>query len=260
MNQFQSILVDVADYIATITINRADALNALSVDVLNELHEAFSILDNDQSTGIIVITGTGEKAFIAGADIKYMQMLGKEGALDFGKLGQTLTVKIENSSKPVIAAVNGYALGGGCELSLACHLRFASENAIFGQPEAKLGLIPGWGGTQRLPQIVGKGLATELIIGGHNIGAQEAFRIGLVNKVVPQQELLTSAKNFAGLILKNSPNAIAESLRCINISVEKTISEGLSNELDSFSDLFENNETREGLTAFVEKRPPKFRD
>ena len=260
MNQFQSILVDVADYIATITINRADALNALSVDVLNELHEAFSILDNDQSTGIIVITGTGEKAFIAGADIKYMQMLGKEGALDFGKLGQTLTVKIENSSKPVIAAVNGYALGGGCELSLACHLRFASENAIFGQPEVKLGLIPGWGGTQRLPQIVGKGLATELIIGGHNIGAQEAFRIGLVNKVVPQQELLTTVTKFAGLILKNSPNAVAESLRCINDSVGKTISEGLSNELESFSNLFENDETREGITAFVEKRPPIFRD
>lgn len=260
MNQFKSIHIEVADYIATITINRPDALNALSVGVLNDLHEAFSILKNDQSTGAIIITGAGDKAFIAGADIKYMQTLGKEGALEFGKLGQTLTVKIENSSKPVIAAVNGYALGGGCELSLACHIRIASENAIFGQPEVKLGLIPGWGGTQRLPRIVGKGRATELIIGGHNIDVQEAYRIGLVNKVVPQQELLNSAKNFAGLILKNSPNAVAESLRCINISAEKTISEGLSNELDSFSDLFENNETREGLTAFVEKRPPKFRD
>ena len=260
MNRFQSILVEVADYIAIITINRPDAFNALSVDILNELHEAFSMLKDDQSTGVIIITGAGEKAFIAGADIKYMQKLDKEGALEFGKLGQTLTVTIESSSKPVIAAVNGYALGGGCELSLACHVRIASEDAIFGQPEVKLGLIPGWGGTQRLPRIVGKGLATELIIGGHNIDVQEAFRIGLVNKVVPQHDLLTMAKDFAGLILKNSPNAVAESLRCINDSVEKTLREGLSNELDSFSNLFENNETREGLTAFVEKRPPKFRD
>jgi enoyl-CoA hydratase len=260
MNQFQSILVEVADYIAIITINRPDALNALSVDVLNELYEAFTILKNDQSTGVIIITGAGEKAFIAGADIKYMQKLDKEGALEFGKLGQTLTVKIESSSKPVIAAVNGYALGGGCELSLACHVRIASENAIFGQPEVKLGLIPGWGGTQRLPRIVGKGLATELIISGHNIDVQEAFRIGLVNKVVPPHDLLTTAKDFAALILKNSPNAVAESLRCINDAVGKTITEGLSNELESFSNLFENNETREGLTAFVEKRPPKFRD
>ena len=260
MNRFQSILVEVADYIAIITINRPDALNALSVDVLNELHKAFTILKNDQSTGVIIITGAGEKAFIAGADIKYIQKLDKEGALEFGKLGQTLTVKIESSSKPVIAAVNGYALGGGCELSLACHVRIASENAIFGQPEVKLGLMPGWGGTQRLPRIVGKGLATELIISGHNIDVQEAFRIGLVNKVVQPHDLLTTAKDFAGLILKNSPNAVAESLRCINDSVGKTITEGLSNELESFSNLFENNETREGLTAFVEKRPPKFRD
>ena len=260
MNRFQSILVEVADYIAIITINRPDALNALSVDVLNELHEGFSILKNDQRTGVIIITGAGEKAFIAGADIKYMQKLDRDGALEFGKLGQTLMVKIENSSKPVIAAVNGYALGGGCELSLACHVRIASEDAIFGQPEVKLGLIPGWGGTQRLPRIVGKGLATELIISGHNIDAREAFRIGLLNKVVPQHKLLTTVKNCAGIILKNSPHAVAESLRCINDSVGKTMGEGLSNELESFSNLFGNSETKEGLSAFIEKRPPKFRE
>ena len=260
MSRPQFIFIEIVDYIATITINRPDALNALNVDVLNELHDAFATLENDQNTGIIILTGAGEKAFIAGADIKYMQKLDKQGALEFGKLGQTLTVKIENSCKPVIAAVNGLALGGGCELCLACHFRIASENAIFGQPEVKLGLIPGWGGTQRLPRIVGKGLATEIIISGHNIDAREAFRIGLLNKVVPQHELLTTVKDCAGLILKNSPHAVAESLRCINDSVGKTMGEGLSNELESFSNLFGNSETKEGLSAFIEKRPPKFRE
>ena len=260
MSNYRFIKAEVENYIAVVTVNRPDALNSLSVDVLNELHEAFKTLIDDSNTGVIILTGAGKKAFIAGADIKYMQNLDKDGALEFGKLGQSLTVKIENSSKPVIAAVNGYALGGGCELSTACHLRIASENAIFGLPEVKLGLIPGWGGTQRLPRIVGKGLATELIIGGRTINAQEAFRIGLVNKVVPQFELLTAVKGIANQILKNGPHAVTEALRCINASAGKTITEGLSFEVESFSNLFETNESNEGLTAFVEKRPPKFRE
>jgi len=260
MNNYRFINVEVENYIAVVTVNRPDALNSLSVDVLNELHDAFSTLENDSNTGVIILTGAGDKAFIAGADIKYMQSLDKDGALVFGKLGQSLTVKIENLLKPVLVAVNGFALGGGCEICLACHIRISSENAVFGQPEVKLGLIPGWGGTQRLPRIVGKGNATELIIGGHTIGAQEAYRIGLVNKVVPHNQLITNTKELAEQILKNGPDAIAESLRCINNIYGSTIAKGLQNEVESFSSLFDNKEANEGLTAFVEKRNPNFRE
>ncbi|MED5218761.1 MAG: enoyl-CoA hydratase-related protein, partial [Candidatus Neomarinimicrobiota bacterium] len=157
------------------------------------------------------------------------------------------------------AAVNGYALGGGCEISLACHIRFASENAKFAQPEVKLGLIPGWGGTQRLPRIVGKGIATELIIGGNMIDAQEAYRIGLVNKVFPLIDLLEESIKFAQVILGNGPNCVAESLHCINESAGHSLIDGLDMEVESFSQLFETEETTEGLTAFVEKRKAEFR-
>ena len=196
MNSYQFLKIDRKNYISILTIDRADALNALSVDVLRELIDALSFLTSDPETGVIILTGAGEKAFIAGADIKYMEQLDERGALDFGKMGQSLTLIIESSPKPVIAAVNGFALGGGCELSLACHIRFASDNAVFGQPEVKLGLIPGWGGTQRLPRIVGKGIATDLIISGRNIDAQEAHRIGLVNKVVAQDNLISTSTTY----------------------------------------------------------------
>jgi len=260
MNDYQYIKVEVESYIALVTVNRPDALNSLSVDVLRELHSAFTALQDDSDTGVIILTGAGDRAFIAGADIKYMQSLDREGALAFGKLGQTLTLKIENSAKPVLVAVNGFALGGGCEISLACHIRIASENAVFGQPEVKLGLIPGWGGTQRLPRIIGRGNATELIVGGHTIGAEEAFRVGLVNKVVPHSQLIAETEELAEKILKNGPNAVAESLRCINSVYGNTIERGLQNEVESFSGLFDNEEANEGLEAFVEKRKPKFRN
>lgn len=260
MNNYRYIKVEVENYIALVTVNRPDALNSLSVDVLRELNGAFTALQDNSDTGVIILTGAGDRAFIAGADIKYMQGLDREGALAFGKLGQTLTLKIENSAKPVLVAVNGFALGGGCEISLACHIRIASENAVFGQPEVKLGLIPGWGGTQRLPRIIGRGNATELIIGGHTIGAEEAFRVGLVNKVVPQNQLIEYTKELADKILKNGPNAVAESLRCINNVYGNTIEKGLQNEVESFSGLFDNQEANEGLEAFVEKRKPKFRN
>ena len=260
MNDYQYIKVEVESYIALVTVNRPDALNSLSVHVLRELHSAFTALESDSDTGVIILTGAGDRAFIAGADIKYMQGLDREGALAFGKLGQTLTLKIENSAKPVLVAVNGFALGGGCEISLACHIRIASENAVFGQPEVKLGLIPGWGGTQRLPRIIGRGNATELIVGGHTIGAEEAFRVGLVNKVVPHSQLIAETEELAEKILKNGPNAVAESLRCINSVYGNTIERGLQNEVESFSGLFDNEEANEGLEAFVEKRKPKFRN
>jgi enoyl-CoA hydratase len=253
------IKLNIEHKIATIIINRPEVLNALSVDVIHELISAFDRLEKDSDTGVIILTGEGTKAFIAGADIKYMQKLGKEGALEFGKLGQLLTLKIENSSKPVIAAVNGFALGGGCEISLACHIRIASQNAIFGQPEVKIGLIPGWGGTQRLPRIVGKGHANHLIISAKPINADESYRIGLVNEVVPLTDLMKTTHEYATTILQNSPQAITESLKCINSSIGISTNEGLKNELNSFANLFETKETEEGLSAFIEKRKPIFR-
>ena len=249
----------IENQIGILTIDRLKALNTMNPDVLREMDQSVKNFIADENVGVIILTGAGEKAFIAGADIKVMQQLDRKGALDFGKLGQEITMTIEDSPKPVIAAVNGYALGGACEISLACHIRFASENAKFGQPEVKLGLIPGWGGTQRLPRIVGKGIATELIIGGHMIDAQEAYRIGLVNKVFPLEDLLKETIKFAQVILMNGPNCVAESLHCINESAGHSLIDGLDMEVEAFSQLFETEETTEGLTAFVEKRKAEFR-
>ena len=223
---------EINDQICIITIDRQDALNAMNPDILRELDQTIKGCISDQSIGFIIITGAGEKAFIAGADIKVMQNLNSKGALEFGKLGQEVTMTIEDSPKPVLAAVNGFALGGGCEISLACHIRFASENAKFAQPEVKLGLIPDWGGTQRLPRIIGKGIATELIICGRMIDAQEAYRIGLVNKVFPLTDLLKESIKFAQVILGNGPNCVAESLHCINESAGHSLIDGLDMEVE----------------------------
>ncbi len=190
------LFIEKSDGIGIITINRPDAMNAMNSDVVSELSITISDMIADKEIGVIIITGSREKAFVAGADIKAMQQMNAEDALEFGKTGQEMTLVIENSPKPVIAAVNGFALGGGCEISLACHIRVASENAIFGQPEVLLGLIPGWGGTQRLPKIVGTGIANELITTGNQISAQEAHRIGLVNHVVTQTELMDICKEI----------------------------------------------------------------
>ena len=249
----------IIDQIGILTIDRQDSLNAMNPDVLKELDQSVKGFISDEDLGVIIITGAGDKAFIAGADIKLMQDLDTKGGLEFGKLGQEVTMTIEDSPKPVLAAINGFALGGGCEISMACHVRYASENAIFAQPEVKLGLIPGWGGTQRLPRIVGMGNATELIIGGHMIDAKEALRIGLVNKIFPLENLLEETINFAKEILKNGPDCIAESLRCINNSAGHSLMEGLDIEVEAFSELFGTDETTEGLNAFVDKRKPKFR-
>ena len=250
---------EINNNIGILTIDRPKVLNAVDPDVLREMDQSVKDFIADENVGVIILTGAGDQAFIAGADIKVMQKLDRKRALYFGKLGQEVTMTIEDSPKPVIAAVNGYALGGGCEISLACHIRFASENAKFAQPEVKLGLIPGWGGTQRLPRIVGKGIATELIIGGNMIDAQEAYRIGLVNKVFPLIDLLEESIKFAQVILGNGPNCVAESLHCINESAGHSLIDGLDMEVESFSQLFETEETTEGLTAFVEKRKAEFR-
>jgi len=253
------LFIEKSDGIGIITINRPDAMNAMNSDVVSELSITISDMIADKEIGVIIITGSREKAFVAGADIKAMQQMNAEDALEFGKTGQEMTLVIENSPKPVIAAVNGFALGGGCEISLACHIRVASENAIFGQPEVLLGLIPGWGGTQRLPKIVGTGIANELIITGNQISAQEAHRIGLVNHVVTQTELMDTCKEIGKKILNNGPNAIAKSLNCIHESFDKSIEDGLEFEVKEFANLFSREETKEGLSAFVEKRKANFR-
>ena len=253
------IIKEINNNIAWLTINRPEAMNAMNQKVINELESNIHSCVSDDSVGVIIISGSGEKAFIAGADIKKMQKMSSEEALVFAKAGQQLTLTIEKSSKPVIAAVNGYALGGGCEISLACHIRVCSENAMFGQPEVLLGLLPGWGGTQRLPKIVGLGLANEMIATGSSITSTEAKEIGLVNHVVSQEELMSKCIDIAKQILKNGPNAISESLECIRKGNGKSIEEGLEIEAERFSQLFENDESSEGLSAFVEKRPPKFR-
>ena len=250
---------ELKDNLCIMTVEREEALNAMNPTVLNELYDNVSSSINDKNIGAIIITGSGDKAFIAGADIKLMEKLDKKGGKEFGELGQKVTNLIEESPIPVIAAINGFALGGGCEISLACHLRFASKNAKFGQPEVKLGLIPGWGGTQRLPKIVGKGNAIELIIGGHIIDSNEALRIGLINKVFDQDKLLDEAISFAKIITANGPFAVSQSLKCINDSYNHSQEEGLKKEVEQFSDLFESQETNEGLKAFVEKRKANFR-
>jgi len=249
----------IIDGVGILTIQREEALNAVNPDVLKELSSMLNKLISNHNVGSIMITGAGGKAFIAGADIKLMQSFDKSQARDFGESGQNLTLEIENSPKPVLAAVNGFALGGGCEIAISCHIRYASENAFFAQPEVKLGIIPGWGGTQRLPRIVGKGSATELIIGGHMINSQEALRIGLVNKIVPSEKLMDESINFCKELQKNGPTSISNSLKCINDSYDYSLEDGLEIELEAFINSFGSKEADEGLLAFVDKRKPKFR-
>jgi len=254
------ILKKIKKQIAWVTINRPEVLNAMNESVLTELVSSIQFCIDDTSVGVIILTGAGDKAFVAGADIKNMQSMEPEDALEFGRTGQQMTLTIENSPKPVIAAVNGFALGGGCEISLACHIRVASETATFGQPEVQLGILPGWGGTQRLPRLVGTGIANEIITTGRMVSASEAKKIGLVNHVVPAELLNEKCEKIANQILKNGPNAIAKSLECIREGVGRSTKEGLIIEVENFSKLFGTDESTEGLTAFIEKRSPNFRN
>jgi len=254
------ILKEINKQIAWVTVNRPEVLNAMNESVLTELVSSIQSCIDDTSVGVIILTGAGDKAFVAGADIKNMQSMEPGDALEFGKTGQLMTLTIENSPKPVIAAVNGFALGGGCEISLACHIRVASETATFGQPEVQLGILPGWGGTQRLPRLVGTGIANEIITTGRMVSASEAKEIGLVNHVVPAELLNEKCEKIANQILKNGPNAIAKSLECIREGVGRSTKEGLIIEVENFSKLFGTDESREGLTAFIEKRSPNFRN
>ena len=243
--------------ICTLTINRPDQYNALNRDVLIELDSKLDLIIEETDCRVIILTGKGDKAFIAGADIQAMQKMNANQAQEFSKIGQELTIKIEEAKIPIIAAVNGFALGGGCEFAMACHVRYASENAVFGQPEVSLGLIAGWGGTQRLPRLVGKGKAMEILLSGQNIKADKAYLMGLVNKVVPMDELIPSVEKLAHSIVKNAPIAITATINAVNEG-ECATHEGLLKEQTEFSKQFNTEDTKEGLSAFLEKRSPDF--
>ncbi len=254
---YQTLLTSLDSGIFTITINRPDKLNAINKQVMNDLEEVISEVENNPVVKGVIITGSGAKAFVAGADISEFTGLSHGEGMDMARRGQNIFFKIENCSKPVIAAVNGFALGGGCELAMACHFRIAAENAKFGQPEVNLGLIPGYGGTQRLVQIIGKGRALELLLTGGMIDAQMALHFGLVNYVVPLTEVVAKAKSILEVIGTKGPFAVS---RCITAANAATNSErnGYDIELESFGDCFETEDMKEGAAAFLEKRKANF--
>lgn len=257
---YENILTKKSGKILQITINRPAQLNALNRQTIAELSHAFGAAEKDTSVRAIILTGSGDRAFGAGADVKEFANFEKFQGRELSEVGhKTLFNKVENLSTPVIAAINGFALGGGLELAMSCHMRLASDNARLGLPEVTLGLIPGYGGTQRLPQLIGKGRAMAMILSGSMIDAAEAYRIGLVNGVVPQEKLLAEADKIASRIARNSPNAIKAAIRAINASGEYE-RDGYQTEIDAFSSCFETGDFKEGTRAFLEKRQPEFAD
>ncbi len=257
--KYDNLLLELTRGIAVVTLNRPKALNALNEATLKELQSAFSSLATDPVVKVVIITGNSEKAFVAGADIAAMQGLDSLQARAFAKLGHAVMKAIESCPKPVIAAVNGYALGGGCELALACDIRLASDNAQFGQPEVNLGVIPGFGGTQRLARLVGKGRALELILSGAMITAEEALRIGLVNQVVEQSELPRVARTLAETISSKGPLALKLAKEAVHNGLEMDLDRANRYESELFSICFSSAQQKEGMKAFLEKRPAKFR-
>ncbi len=257
--QFRWVTVKIEDKIAVVRLNRPDVLNALNREMLGELASCFELMASDDEVGAVIVTGAGEKAFAAGADIKQLAELGGATGLDYSRAGQSAFDRIASMPKPVIAAVNGYCLGGGCELALACHLRFAAEGARFGQPEVKLGLIPGYGGTQRLARLVGQGRAIELILTGEPISAAEAERIGLVNRVVPGNELLAACTSIAQKILNNGPLAVRLVLETVAKGAELPLERALAFESAMFGLCCSSEDMKEGTAAFLGKRKAAFR-
>jgi len=256
---YQNILVETNDQICRVTINRPDQLNALNKDTIAELHDALKTASEDSEVGVIILTGSGEKSFVAGADIKEFADFSISQGGELAANGQfTLFTFIEKLSTPVVAAVNGFALGGGLELAMCSHLRVASSNARMGLPEVSLGVIPGYGGTQRLAQLVGKGKANEMVFTAGMITADDALKWGLVNYVVEQSELLPKAEEIAGKILKNSPMAISSAIRAINANYEDGMN-GFEVEIEEFGKCFGTADFKEGTTAFLEKRKANFR-
>lgn len=256
---YENILIAHEQHIATVTINRPTKLNALNKATIQELHTAFKTLEEQNDVRVIILTGSGEKAFVAGADIAEFANFSVEEGGQLAKQGQELLFDlVENLKTPVIAAVNGFALGGGLELAMACHFRVASENAKMGLPEVSLGVIPGYGGTQRLPQLVGKGKAMEMIMTAGMMTAEEAKLYGLVNHVVPQTELLALCNTIAQKIIKNSPTAISEAIKAINANFKEGVN-GFEIEIEGFGKCFGTVDFKEGTTAFLEKRKAEFK-
>lgn len=256
---YTNLLVEVSERVALVTVNRPEKLNALDRATLLSLGDCFAQLAGDRDVGAVILTGAGEKAFVAGADITNLAGLDALGAREWAVLGQRVFSRIEEMTRPVIAAINGYALGGGLELALACHLRIAAEGARLGLPELKLGIIPGNGGTQRLPRLVGKGRALEMMLTGEPITAEEAWRIGLVNKVVPRARLIEAAREMARRILANGPLAVAACLQAVHYGLEMPFEAALAWEASQSGLVTGTEDAQEGFRAFLEKRPPAFR-
>ncbi len=254
---YQTILTSLENNILTVTINRPDKLNALNKDVFADLNTVLDEIENNKEIKSVIITGAGSKAFVAGADITEFGNLSVEQGKALAKAGQDTFFRIENNRKPIIACVNGFALGGGCELAMACHFRIASDNAKFGQPEVNLGLIPGYGGTQRLTQLIGKGRAIELLISANMIDAATALQYGLVNHVVPQEELLAKATGILNTINTKAPLAIAACIKAANAVHNESI-DGFAQEIDAFGNCFGTADMKEGTAAFLEKRKANF--
>lgn len=256
---YSTILLDNRDGLAIITVNRPDKLNALNDAVISELGEVAALLRDDDAIRAAILTGAGPKAFVAGADISELASCDPTAAQDLSRKGSMIFRQFERSAKPVIAAVNGFALGGGCELAMSCHMRLASENARFGQPEVKLGILPGYGGSVRLPRLVGRGRAVELLLSGAMIDAQEAHRIGLVNRVVPADQLLPECEKLLRTILENGPLAVAECLRMVDEQEDLPLDEALAEESRRFGELAGTADFKEGTAAFLAKRKAAFR-
>jgi len=255
---YQTLVVEAREGVAVVTVNRPDKLNALNDTVVAELHAAALALKADPAVKGVLLTGAGPKAFVAGADIGELATQGVLEARERALKGQAMVTAFETMGKPVVAAVNGFALGGGCELALGCHVRIASETAKFGQPEVKLGLIPGYGGTQRLPRVVGHGRALHLLLTGETIDAQEALRIGLVTKVVPAADLLAEAEKLLRTILANAPLAVALTIEAVYEGADRPLADGLAREADKFGVVAASDDSKEGTAAFLAKRPADF--
>jgi enoyl-CoA hydratase/carnithine racemase len=256
---YENILLEKKNGIAYVTINRPKVLNALNMATVEELRAVFHDIKTDEAIRVAILTGAGEKAFVAGADINELAQQDAVNGKKYAHRGQNVLNLIENLGKPVIACINGFALGGGCELALACTMRLASDNAKLGQPEVKLGIIPGYGGTQRLPRLVGKGLAMQMVLAGEMISAQEAHRIGLVNEVTSAVELIPRAEAIAAKIIANAPLAVQYAMEAVNKGMEMTLAEGLFLESALFGVCCATSDKTEGTTAFLEKRAANFR-
>jgi enoyl-CoA hydratase len=255
---YQYILIEQRGAVTILTVNRPDKMNAIHRASLEEIATAVRAFVADPAQGVLIVTGAGAKAFIAGADIGELQPLGPGDAEAISRFGQRVVALLEDSPKPTIAAINGFAFGGGCELALACHIRLASDNAVLGLPEVKLGIIPGYGGTQRLARLVGQGRALELILSAGSIKADEAFRIGLVNRVHPQAELLGEAEKLARKMLENGPLAVEAAIECVVRGGSLPLEQGLRFESGRFGILAASEDMHEGLQAFLDKRPANF--